>query len=85
VGAAVAGSANPEVASAEDRGEVAGSSPDGAGASTSSPPGMVAMLGIGSGGAALMIIAHRALWTSRRFGVQAGVEDRFVTGDEDGA
>jgi uncharacterized membrane protein YeaQ/YmgE (transglycosylase-associated protein family) len=38
-------------------------------ASTSTPPGMVAMFGIGCGGAALMIIAQRALWTSRRFGV----------------
>ena len=41
-------------------------------ASTSTLPGMVAMFGIGSGGAALMIIVQRALWTSRRFGAWAG-------------
>jgi hypothetical protein len=32
-------------------------------ASTSTPLGMMAMFGIGSAGAALMIVAQRALWT----------------------
>jgi hypothetical protein len=34
-------------------------------ASSSTPFGMMAMFGIGSGGAALMIVAQRALWTFR--------------------